>query len=78
MRLLIAAVGRLKQGPEQDLFVHYIARADAAGRKLGLGPLSFDRHLRIAKRDGRFAPRGGGRCIAGQMRLGADIDLSRA
>jgi 23S rRNA (pseudouridine1915-N3)-methyltransferase len=40
MRLLIAAVGRLKQGPEQDLFAHYLARADAAGRKLSLGPLS--------------------------------------
>ena len=40
MRLLIAAVGRLKQGPEQDLFAHYIARADTAGRKLGLGPLT--------------------------------------
>ncbi|HEY8277581.1 MAG TPA: 23S rRNA (pseudouridine(1915)-N(3))-methyltransferase RlmH [Methyloceanibacter sp.] len=40
MRLLIAAVGRLKQGPEQDLFVHYIARAEAAGRKLGLGPFT--------------------------------------
>jgi len=40
MRLLIAAVGRLKQGPEQDLFAHYIARAEAAGRKLGLGPLT--------------------------------------
>ena len=39
MRLLIAAVGRLKQGPEQDLFAHYMARVDAAGRKLGLGPL---------------------------------------
>src|SRR4029078_4562614 len=40
MRLLIAGVGRLKQGPEQDLFAHYMIRADAAGRKLGLGPLS--------------------------------------
>jgi 23S rRNA (pseudouridine1915-N3)-methyltransferase len=40
MRLLIAAVGRLKQGPEQDLFAHYIARANVAGKTLGLGPLS--------------------------------------
>jgi len=39
MRLLIAAVGRLKQGPERELFAHYIARAEAAGRKLGLTPL---------------------------------------
>jgi 23S rRNA (pseudouridine1915-N3)-methyltransferase len=40
MRLLIAAVGRLKQGPEQDLFAHYVARANAAGKSLGLGPLT--------------------------------------
>lgn len=36
MRLLIAAVGKLKQGPERDLFVHYLARAAPLGRKLGL------------------------------------------
>lgn len=39
MRLLIAAVGRLKQGPERDLFAHYLVRAEAAGRKLSLSPL---------------------------------------
>jgi 23S rRNA (pseudouridine1915-N3)-methyltransferase len=40
MRLLIAAVGRLKQGPERELFAHYMARAEAAGRMLGFSPLS--------------------------------------
>lgn len=40
MRLLIAAVGRLKQGPERDLFAHYLARAEAIGRKLGVSPLT--------------------------------------
>jgi len=40
MRVLIAAVGRLKQGPERDLFEHYIARADTAGRKLGISPIT--------------------------------------
>lgn len=39
MRLLIAAVGRLKQGPERDLFAHYVGRAEAAGRKVALSPL---------------------------------------
>ena len=39
MRLLIAAVGKLKQGPERDLFAHYFGRAEAAGRKLHLSPL---------------------------------------
>lgn len=41
MRLLIAAIGKLKQGPERDLFAHYFGRAEAAGRKLHLSPLKF-------------------------------------
>ena len=39
MRLLIAAIGKLKRGPERDLFAHYLGRAEAAGRKLHLSPL---------------------------------------
>src|SRR5512134_1886684 len=38
MRLLIAAVGKLKQGPERELFAHYLGRAEAAGRSLHLSP----------------------------------------
>ncbi len=41
MRLLIAAVGKLKQGPERDLFAHYRGRAEAAGRSLHLSPLGI-------------------------------------
>jgi 23S rRNA (pseudouridine1915-N3)-methyltransferase len=41
MRLLIAAVGKLKQGPERELFLHYLGRAEAAGRKLQLSPLAI-------------------------------------
>ena len=40
MRLLIAAVGKLKQGPERELLAHYLDRAEALGRKLGLSPLT--------------------------------------
>jgi 23S rRNA (pseudouridine1915-N3)-methyltransferase len=40
MRLLIAAIGKLKQGPERDLFAHYLGRAEAAGPKLHLSPLT--------------------------------------
>jgi 23S rRNA (pseudouridine1915-N3)-methyltransferase len=36
MRLLIAAVGRLKQGPERELAAGYLKRAEATGRALGL------------------------------------------
>jgi 23S rRNA (pseudouridine1915-N3)-methyltransferase len=38
MRLLIAAVGKLKQGPERELFEHYLARTETSGRKLGISP----------------------------------------
>lgn len=40
MRLLIAAVGKLKQGPERELCTHYLERAEALGRSLGLSPVS--------------------------------------
>jgi 23S rRNA (pseudouridine1915-N3)-methyltransferase len=41
MHLLIAAVGRLKQGPERDLADHYASRIEAAGRSHALGPLEI-------------------------------------
>jgi 23S rRNA (pseudouridine1915-N3)-methyltransferase len=36
MRIVIAAVGRLKQGPERELAERYRKRAAAAGRAVGL------------------------------------------
>ncbi len=36
MLITIAAIGRLKAGPERELFDRYMGRAEAAGRKLGL------------------------------------------
>ncbi len=39
MRLTIAAVGRLKPGPELSLIDDYLARAGKAGRPLALGPV---------------------------------------
>jgi 23S rRNA (pseudouridine1915-N3)-methyltransferase len=35
MRVLLAAVGRLKQGPERELAEHYRKRAADVGRRLG-------------------------------------------
>jgi 23S rRNA (pseudouridine1915-N3)-methyltransferase len=39
MRILVAAVGRLKQGPERDLAERYRKRVADAGKGLGLHPL---------------------------------------
>jgi len=36
MRILIAAVGRLKQGPERELAAAYCTRAEQIGRQFGL------------------------------------------
>jgi len=41
MRLHICAVGRLRKGPERDLFDDYQTRFDRTGRALALGPLSL-------------------------------------
>lgn len=40
MKLLIAAVGKLKAGPERELYDRYAERATQAGRALGLGPVT--------------------------------------
>lgn len=39
MRLVIAAVGRMKTGPEAQLCADYLARAGQAGRGIGLYPI---------------------------------------
>jgi 23S rRNA (pseudouridine1915-N3)-methyltransferase len=41
MKLLIAAVGRLKDGPERELAARYAERAAQTGRALALGPVEF-------------------------------------
>lgn len=41
MRLTIAAIGRLKPGPEQALIDTYAKRIAATGRPLALGPLDI-------------------------------------
>ena len=40
MKLTVAAVGKLKAGPERDLYDRYAGRIDAAGKQAGLGPLT--------------------------------------
>jgi 23S rRNA pseudoU1915 N3-methylase RlmH len=62
MRVVIAAVGRLKDGPERLLFERYRARFEATGRRLGFAPVLV-----------RETPESG----AGTPGLGADL-LARA
>jgi 23S rRNA (pseudouridine1915-N3)-methyltransferase len=51
MRLLIAAVGRLKAGPERTLCDRYLERATAAGRAVGLSPLEVREIPESAKKN---------------------------
>ena len=39
MKLAIAAIGRIKSGPERELVDDYVRRAGAVGRAAGLGPV---------------------------------------
>jgi 23S rRNA (pseudouridine1915-N3)-methyltransferase len=39
MRILVAAIGRLKDAGENDLFARYAERLDGLGRGVALGPL---------------------------------------
>ena len=41
MRLLVIAIGRLKQGPERELTERYRERFDDLGRKLGFRGLEI-------------------------------------
>ena len=55
MRLIIAAVGRLKDGPERALFDKYRGRFDPLAKKLGLAPMTWhefgeSRASEVAKR----------------------------
>jgi 23S rRNA (pseudouridine1915-N3)-methyltransferase len=42
MRLIVAGVGKLKQGPERELFTHYWQRLEAAGRAVAFSPIRLD------------------------------------
>lgn len=41
MKIGIAAVGRLKKGPERELYEKYKKRVEGAGRQIGLGTFSL-------------------------------------
>ena len=61
MKLTVAAVGRLKAGPEQILIDDYRARARAAGRSLALGPVDI---IEVDERKARDRAAQGARLLA--------------
>jgi 23S rRNA (pseudouridine1915-N3)-methyltransferase len=42
MRVTLAAVGKLKQGSERDMFEHYWLRIEAAGRPVAINPVRLE------------------------------------
>lgn len=57
MRLLIVAVGRLKDGAERELFARYADRVTATGRGVALGPVDVREipESKAQNRDARIA-----------------------
>ena len=53
MKVLIAAVGRLKPGPERSLTDDYLARAAPLGRRIGIAPFEI---VEVDERKARDAP----------------------
>lgn len=41
MKIGIAAIGRLKNGPERELYDRYAKRAEVSGRQISMGPFSL-------------------------------------
>jgi 23S rRNA (pseudouridine1915-N3)-methyltransferase len=41
MRIIIGAVGKLKDGPERVLYARYVERLEATGRRIALGPVKL-------------------------------------
>jgi 23S rRNA (pseudouridine1915-N3)-methyltransferase len=71
MRLIIAAVGRLKDGAERELLGRYRDRFVAMGKRLGLAPVAWHEiaESRAATAAKRAAEEG-----AGLLRLARDAD----
>lgn len=61
MRIVVAAIGRLKAGPDQELCIRYWQRFEVVGRSLGLGPVTLIEmpESRAAMRDARIADEAG-------------------
>lgn len=50
MKIFVAAVGRIRSGPEMELARDYASRAEAGGRQLGLAPVEI---VEVEARDAR-------------------------
>jgi 23S rRNA (pseudouridine1915-N3)-methyltransferase len=72
MRLVIAAVGRLKGGAERELFVKYRDRFEAAAKRLGVHPIVWHEtgESRASAASKRCAEEG-----AALLRLARDADF---
>jgi 23S rRNA (pseudouridine1915-N3)-methyltransferase len=71
MRVIVGAVGRLKDGPERELLARYRDRFDGLGKRLGLGPAAWHEvgESRAAAAAKRSAEEG-----AALLRLAHDAD----
>ena len=54
MRILVSAIGRLRSGPERELASHYVERAAASGRTLGIASIGIVEHAESSGASGRL------------------------
>src|SRR5579862_9194117 len=78
MRIVIAAVGRLKQGPERELAAEYCKRAEKVGRAFGLRDIEIVeiRESRAADRPAVSFVIGGADGLASNLRDRAKLKLA--
>ena len=72
MRLVIAAVGKLKDGAERELFARYRDRFEAAARRLGIQPVAWQE---TGESRARAAPKRRAEEGAALLRLARDADF---
>lgn len=68
VRLIVAVVGRLKEGPERALFERYRERFDALGRRLGLAPVVWSEVGEGRARDAKARREDEGVALSKQLR----------
>src|SRR5262245_26620760 len=73
MRIQVSAIGRLKSGPERDLASHYVMRAEASGRTLGITSIAIVEHAESSAISERLRREEEGSRLLSRLSAGATL-----
>jgi 23S rRNA (pseudouridine1915-N3)-methyltransferase len=73
MRIQVSAIGRLKSGPERELASHYVMRAEASGRTLGITSITIVEHAESSAISERLRREEEGRRLLSGVPGGASV-----